>query len=177
MDDRELAHRLAENDDAALEALVNGHYQAIYRFLWRLVGSDEQARDLTQDALLQIRSSAQAFRGRSAFRTWALTIAYRTFAKSRRRRTGASLTEANLVPGGPSASLDRIAFEQALLRLTPKLKDAFTLHALHELSVSETASILGVPEGTAKSRIARARKILQTHLEMEPPNHVAIETR
>ena len=177
MDDRELAHRLAENDDAALEALVECHYEAIYRFLWRLAGSDEQARELTQESLLQIRASAGSFRGRSQFRTWALRIAYRVYARSRRKRQHDSLTEAILIPDGQAATLDRIAFEQALLRLTPKLRDAFTLHALNELSVEETAAVLKVPVGTAKARISRARKALQSQLETEACTHVAIETR
>lgn len=177
MDDRELAHRLTENDDAALEALVERHYEAIYRFLWRLAGSDEQARELTQDSLLQIRASAGSFRGRSQFRTWALRIAYRVYARSRRKRQHDNLTEAILLPDVQSGTLDRIAFEQALLRLTSKLRDAFTLHALNELSVEETAAVLKVPVGTAKARIARARKALQSQLETEACTHVAIETR
>lgn len=178
MDDKELAIRLAENDDAALGALVDRHYARIFRFLRRLSGSDEQARELTQDTLLQIRASAHGFKGRSSFSTWALRIAYRSYSRSRRIRRHEPLSDAILVSGSEIASLDRIAFESALQRLTPKLRDAFVLHALNELSVEETASVLRIPLGTAKARIARARKALQSELEQpEASSHVALETR
>ena len=67
MDDRELAIRLAQHDDEALCLLVERHYAPIYRFLRRLGGSDEQARESTQETLLAIRRSAGSFKGRSAF--------------------------------------------------------------------------------------------------------------
>jgi len=165
MDDLELARRLAENDDDALAELVERHYAPTYRFLRRLSADDEAARDLAQETLLQVRNAASGFRGRSAFRTWMLRIAYRTYARSRRRRRHETLSEALASPSSEASSLDRVAFEQALLTLSPKLRDALLLFEVLELSMEETATVLRVPSGTAKARVARARQAMQNHLE------------
>lgn len=179
MTDLELAAGLAANQDEALQALVDRHYAAIYRLLLRLSNSDEAARELTQSCLLQIRDSARTFRGHSTFRTWALRIAFRSFAKSRPRWT-TSLSDRIPTPSIESTSVDRVLLFEALGRLSPKLRDAFLIHELYGLSVREAATVLRIPEGTAKARIARARRFLSEQLqEPEEIHHVstAIEIR
>lgn len=177
MNDRELAIRLAQHDDEALSLLVERHYAPIYRILRRLGGSDEQARESTQETLLEIRRSAGSFKGRSTFATWAYRIAYRTFVRSRRRRSHEGLSERIPLPDHEVATLDRIVFEQAIAKLTPKLRDAFVLHELNGLSMDEVAQVLSVPSNTVKSRVARARHALQSELEKESTPYVLFETR
>lgn len=177
MDDRELAIRLAQHDDEALQLLVERHYAPIYRFLRRLGGSDEQARESTQETLLAIRRSAGSYKGRSAFTTWAFRIAYRTYVRSRRRRGHEEISERIPLPDHEVATLDRIVFEQAIAKLTPKLRDAFVLHELNGLSMDEVARVLSIPTNTAKSRVARARHALQSELEQESTSYVLFETR
>lgn len=175
MTDLDLARALAENDASALEALVERHYESLYRFLWRLSGSDEQARDLAQTTLLQARDSARGFRGASAFKTWLWRIAYRTFARSRREPRHEPIDASMSGLSWERSALEWVAFERALASLSPKLHDAFVLHALQELSVVETAAVLGIPIGTAKARIARARHALIAQLQdQEESNYVPV---
>lgn len=181
MTELELARRISQNDEEALEALVERHYAAIYRFVRRLAGGhDEAARELTQEALLQIRDAAHGFKGRSQLRTWMLRIAYRTYTRYRRSLRTEPLRDSIADPGNGVSTLDRLAFEQALREISPKLREAFALHELSELSVEETAEVLGIPLGTAKARIARARHALIRKLQScEAINYVApaIEVR
>lgn len=166
MDDLELAKRLSQNDDEALQALVEGHYDPLYRFLRRLAnGSDEAARELAQETLLQVRDSARGFRGRSALRTWILRIAFRTYSRQRRKHGWERVSESALSANEFDRSEDRIVFEQALDSLSPKLREAFILREVIELSVEEAAQILRVPEGTVKARVFRARHFLIQKLE------------
>ena len=178
MTELELAIKLSEDDDAALWELIERHYAHIYRFIRRLACDDESARELTQETLLQVRASAKRFKGHSQFRTWCLRIAYRTYARSRRRKKMLPLSERLEAPSG-SLCVESLILSAALSKLSPKLRDAFVLHELNELTVEETAAVMRVPLGTAKARIARARQFLKLQIEKEDSDHVAtkIEAR
>lgn len=97
--------------------------------------------------------------------------------RSRKRRNHEELSERIPLPDHEVATLDRIVFEQAIAKLTPKLRDAFVLHELNGLSMDEAAQVLAVPANTVKSRVARARHALQSELEQESTRYVLFETR
>lgn len=178
MTELELAIKLSEDDDAALWELIERHYAHIYKFIRRLAGDDENARELTQETLLQVRASAKRFNGRSQFRTWCLRIAYRTYTRSRRRKQTLPLSERLEAPNNHMC-LEALILTVAMSKLSPKLRDAFVLHELNELSVEETATVMCIPLGTAKARIARARQFLKEQIEKEDSDYVAtkIEAR
>ena len=178
MTELELAIELSGDDDAALWELVERHYAHIYKFIRRLASDDETARELTQETLLQVRASAKRFNGHSQFRTWCLRIAYRTYARSRRRKKTLPLSERLEAPSR-HLCLEALILSAALSKLSPKLRDAFVLHELNELSVEETAAVMCIPLGTAKARIARARQFLKVQIEKEDSDYVAtkIEAR
>ena len=152
-------------------AVVDRHFDAIAAFLSRRVGPDV-AEDLAQETFIA------AFRARARFdarfgsaRPWLLGIATRAIASHRREerrqlelyRRAAGAT----APGGAAddgrAPLDPALF--AGLRALPRRdRDALLLHVWGELSYEETAAALGVPVGTVRSRINRARRKLTDHL-------------
>jgi len=174
----ELAIKLSGDDDAALWELIERHYAPIYKFIRRLAGDDENARELTQETLLQVRASVKRFSGRSQFRTWCLGIAYRTYARSRKRKRTLPLSEQLEAPNR-HLCLEAVVLIAAMAKLAPKLRDAFVLHELNELSVEETATVMRIPLGTAKARIARARQFLKEQIEKEEFDYVVtkIEAR
>jgi RNA polymerase sigma factor (sigma-70 family) len=152
-------------------AVVDRHFDAIAGFLSRRVGPDV-AQDLAQETFLA------AFRARARFdarfasaRPWLLGIATRAIASHRREerrqlelyRRAAGATPP-LGPADPhGAPLDPALF--AGLRALPRRdRDALLLHVWGELSYEETAAALGVPVGTVRSRLNRARRKLTDHL-------------
>jgi RNA polymerase sigma factor (sigma-70 family) len=152
-------------------AVVDRHFDAIAAFLSRRVGPDV-AQDLAQETFIA------AFRARARFdarfgsaRPWLLGIATRALASHRRderrqlelyRRAAAATPPVR--PADPAgAPLDPALF--AGLRALPRRdRDALLLHVWGELSYEETAAALGVPVGTVRSRINRARRKLTDHL-------------
>jgi RNA polymerase sigma-70 factor (ECF subfamily) len=152
-------------------AVVDRHFDAIAAFLARRVGPDA-AQDLAQETFMA------AFRARARFdarfvsaRPWLLGIATRAVASHRReerrqlelyRRAAAAASPVR--PADPMAApLDPALF--AGLRALPRRdRDALLLHVWGELSYEETAAALGVPVGTVRSRLNRARRTLTDHL-------------
>jgi len=152
-------------------AVVDRHFDAIAAFLARRVGPDV-AEDLAQETFIA------AFRARARFdprfasaRPWLLGIATRAIASHRRdERRQLELYRRAAAAGAPvrAPGPDRPPLDPALfagLRALPRRdRDALLLHVWGELSYEETAAALGVPVGTVRSRINRARRKLTDHL-------------
>jgi RNA polymerase sigma factor (sigma-70 family) len=164
----DIAASLAEPQ--RFHAVVDRHFDAIAAFLSRRVGPDV-AEDLAQETFIA------AFRARARFdprfassRPWLLGIATRAVASHRReerrqlelyRRAAAA---AAVRPADPDAApLDPALFD-GLRALPRRDRDALLLHVWGELSYEETAAALGVPVGTVRSRINRARRKLTNDL-------------
>ncbi len=132
----------------------------VWRFAAGLVGADA-ADDLTQETYLRAFRALPEFEGRSSARTWLLGIARRACADHvrtavRRRRLDAVAPRARVEPdpaGGVGAA-------DLLRRLPDDRRSAFVLTQLLGLSYEEAAAVEGVPVGTIRSRVARARSDL-----------------
>src|ERR1043166_388521 len=72
-------------DDATFEAVVNAHYESLYRFAFSLAQREADARDLTQETFAQLARKAQQLQDQSKIKSWLFTTLYRTFIDSRRR--------------------------------------------------------------------------------------------
>ena len=165
-------------DAAAFATLVGPHRDSILRLVQRVLRNREDAEDALQSALLDALRHLAYFEGRSKFSSWLTRIALNAaFMRLRtsRRRNEISLDEAC----DGRAPIDRCATEtkpnpeqeystrelhnllnKALGRLRPLDKDVLRLRHVHEQSAREAARILGVPEGTVKARLHRARSRL-----------------
>ncbi|RKN30063.1 sigma-70 family RNA polymerase sigma factor [Micromonospora musae] len=148
-------------DPAAQAAFVRLTQVEVWRFAAALVDPDS-ADDLTQETYLRAFRSLPAFEGRSSARTWLLGIARRTCADHlrvvvRRRRLDARLAaDAHTArpypdPAGQLGAVDLVR------RLPTERRGAFVLTQLLGLSYAEAAAVEGVPVGTIRSRVARAR--------------------
>lgn len=166
--DAALVARVRARDRAAFDALVRRHQTIVYRVCYRILGNPEDAADATQEAFLRAYRNLDSFRGQSAFKTWLMRLTVNVGLNERQRRkppTG-PLDEAT-VPTGDSASSPieqaeaAAQLHQALRHLPPNHRAAVVLRDLEGFSYGETATILGVPEGTAKGWAHRGRERLK----------------
>lgn len=168
--DRDLAFAAAGGDRAAFAALVERHYDRVYRLAFRLTGRKADAEDLTQDVCAGLAAKLGAWRGEAQFTTWLYRIVVNA-AHDRRRRAA---THAKAAEGWGEVEVLRRADAQAtdnmaawlataMQRLPEDLRDTVAL-VLDDLDHREAAEVLGLSEGTVSWRISRAKALLK---EME----------
>ncbi len=178
--DAELVARWRAGDSSAFEDLVRRHEGRVYRFLLRMLGDSAEAEDVAQETFLSLHRNGRRFRGESLFSTFVYRVAangalnrkrglgrrgdwYRRFAEN--QAVGENLPAAP--PGPEDAAADaqiHTLVQQELLRVPDVLRAPLVLYDVEGLSYGEIAAALGVPEGTVKSRIHRARRLLRERL-------------
>jgi RNA polymerase sigma-70 factor (ECF subfamily) len=155
-----------DGDRTALLHAIRTSQVEVWRLAYHLVGSDD-ADDVTQDAFVRAWKALPAFRGESSARTWLLSITRRACADQvrrnvRRRRLAARLERRASLPG--IANTVDPSDAQAVSALVDQLPDeqraAFVLTQVIGCSYEEAAEACGVPIGTIRSRVARAREHL-----------------
>jgi RNA polymerase sigma-70 factor (ECF subfamily) len=125
-----------------------------------------EADDLVQDAVVRALAALPRLSDDAALRPWLFTILRNTFyEQARRRRTertvlSRQVTGSEAATPGQHGSLDLADLQRHLFRLPPRLREALVLVGAQGLSYEEAAAICGVPEGTMKARVSRARSRL-----------------
>lgn len=167
LSDEELIARVALPDhpqrDAAFTELVGRYEGRVYRICFRYFGDHADAADATQDTFLQVLRRAGTFRAESRFSTWLYRVAVNAcndLARRRRRRRStpvAELPEVAAPDGAVDASPLVLSVQQALTTLDDTSRMLLILVAVEGLSYAEAAEIAGLPVGTVKSRVHRAR--------------------
>lgn len=171
-DDRRLiAECLAGRRDAFGE-LVSRYQARLFNAAIRLVDNAEDAADVVQDAFLNAFQSLHTFKGDAEFFTWLYRIAFNTaISQKRKKRAAVSLdadgTDPGLEPDDPSeyvkpgAALERSEEERqlhdAMNRLSHEHREVLVLKDIEGMKYEEIAEVLGVPIGTIRSRLHRAR--------------------
>ncbi len=178
--DSELVERWQAGDEGAFETLVRRHERRVFRLLLRMLGSREEAEDVAQEAFLSLHRHGHRFRRESRFSTFVYRVATNA-ALNRRRALGRNrgrmdqLRERQAagddLPASPRDPENAAAgaqaqerVQEALLALPRDLRMAIILYDLEGQSYQDVARVLGIPEGTVKSRIHRARCALREHL-------------
>ncbi len=172
-EDQELVKRCLAGDDVAWETLLTFHHRKIYNLCYRFTGSSTEAEDLTQEVFIKVFQTLRTFDPlQGQFATWLNRVARNHlvdhYRKVSRDRATASLDdeEEGLHPrAAPSAEPTKQVedrerkelLQAALGRLSPDMREVVILRDLQDLDYAEIAQILGVPEGTVKSRINRGR--------------------
>lgn len=188
LNERDLVLRARQGDVAAFEELIEDQQEKIYNLSYRMVGNQEDAMDLTQEALLKAFRSLKSFRFQAKFSTWLYRIATNLcldeIRKARRRPLEHSLdqpveTEDGAIGrelpaswGNPEEHYERSesqrAVQKALLHLPPEQRLLLVMRDLQDCSYQDIADRMGWPLGTVKSGIYRARQALkQVLLECE----------
>lgn len=172
-DDRDLLTAHADGDPDAFGELVRRHRDRLWAVAVRTLGDREEAADALQEALVSAYRHAGSYRGEAAVTTWLHRIVVNA-CLDRVRRARARRTDPLPPTDVPDPRDDHAATEArldvraALARLPEHQRVALVLVDLHELTVAEAAQVLGVAEGTVKSRCARGRAALA--LALRPGN-------
>jgi RNA polymerase sigma factor (sigma-70 family) len=144
--------------------LVRRHERRVRAFLAR-VTRGEGADDLAQETFLKAWRMAPAYRGEGSYEGWLLRIAWRQFLSSRRKRTEEAAEIPDMADLRAEGGDVRLDVERALDRLGPRERAAAMLCLGEGYSHGQAAEILGLPLGTLKSIVARAKGTLVKHLE------------
>ncbi len=171
-----LVARAQAGDDQAFEELVTATHAETYTLARRLTGSDDDARDVVQEAYLRAYRSIGRFRGEARFTTWMYRITANcasTYVGKRRKHRHDELVD-DLVVVDTRPDLDPVAQADAsdlrtrlvgaLDQLPPKLRAVVVLRDVYDLPHEAIAAELGISESAAKVRLHRARRKLKDQL-------------
>ncbi|MEV7033219.1 RNA polymerase sigma factor [Streptomyces sp. NPDC093272] len=168
--DGALLRSVASGDDAALAALYDRHAGWLHARLTRRCADPEVVWEVLQDTFVTVWRSAAGHRGQEAG-GWLWTIAARRLVDARRVQERAARVEPPPGPAATPSAEDRVLagleygdVGTALDRISPELREVLRATVVDGLSTRETALLLGIPEGTVKSRALRARAELRTAL-------------
>jgi RNA polymerase sigma-70 factor, ECF subfamily len=176
--DETLVRLARERDAVAREELFQRYRDDAYRVAYRLLGHEQDALDVVQEAFIKAFLGLEDFDGRSGFRYWLLRIVGNTaldWGRRRKRRTFLSIGNGRSDLPEPAFQDDparglhqkdlRRTLDKALDDLSPKIRTTFVLFAELGLSYKEIAETQGIAIGTVMSRINAARKKLQQNLD------------
>jgi len=167
-EDIELLDRWRAGDRSAGEQLFDRHFDTVLRFFRNKTTS--MADDLVQQTFLGCVEARDRFRGHSSFRTFLFSIAHHVLGKHWRGRVGDRLVDFaeqsvhDLAPGAVTVlgfRHEHRVLTEALRRLPVELQVALELHYWEKMTSAEIGEVVGAPEGTVKTRIRRARQLLE----------------
>jgi RNA polymerase sigma-70 factor, ECF subfamily len=170
VNEAQLIARVIAGDRLAGRALYDTHAPRVFSLAYRLTGDADKATDFTQDTFIRAFSRLSQFRGDAAFSTWLHRIVVTIVSNARRTEVRAGrevpLEEADLVEArAPEAEPDlRERIAQAVDRLSEAYRVTLVMHDVEGYTHAEIAQVLGVPEGTSKSRLSAARAQLRQEL-------------
>ena len=183
MTEQELVTRAKAGDPDAFGQLMEQNQNRIYSLALRMVGNPEDAADLTQEAFLSAWRNLEHFQGEAAFSTWLYRLTSNAcidfLRREKRKRSAGTVLSLDDTEDGssldlpdydsdPHRQLEQSEVQQAIAdgmaALSEEHRKVLALRAISGLSYAEIADILGLEEGTVKSRIARARLALRKKL-------------
>lgn len=162
----------AREDPAAFADLTRRHQDHVFNFLYRMTGNREDAEDLTQETFVRIHRALPRFRAGSPFKPWMYKIATNLAINQYHARKPTSQLAEEYPSASPFTSPELMAelretqrdLRKAMLQLPEQYRAILLLRHMNDLSYQDIAGALGVPIGTAKVRLHRARKMLQTKM-------------
>jgi RNA polymerase sigma-70 factor (ECF subfamily) len=185
-----LIERLVARDERAFNELVRAYERRVFALVLRMLGDRAEAEDLAQEVFVQVFKAIGSFRGDSKLSTWIYRIAVnlcKNRSKYLRVRHAGEQDEleavAERVPLGeatranvahvsrPDEALGGKQVEQivqrAILAIDPEFRECLVLRDVEEMSYEDIGEVTGLPPGTVKSRIHRARAMLREIVERE----------
>ena len=179
--DEELMKRFQNGDENAYIELVNRYRDKILNFIFNYIGDFEISEDIVQDTMVKLYQKKHYYKEIAKFSTWLYTIAKNlanTELRKKKQRKTTILSHISKddkpydIPSEQPGTHQEIESEittkiirNAIDQLTDKFKTVILLRDIQELSYEDISSIVGVPIGTIKSRINRARLQLQIELK------------
>lgn len=162
--DEELAQAAVAGSQEDFARLVRRYSDSIYRVVFRLCGSAEEAEDITQEAFIKAFKALPQTDLSRPIKPWLYKIAVNTAVSTLRKRHGrvqVELDEAELPPVLDRAQMlpEMIDAQTALARLPLDYRRVMVLRAVEDLPFADVAEILDIPEATARTRFRRARQM------------------
>ncbi|MBT8486047.1 MAG: RNA polymerase sigma factor, partial [Phycisphaerae bacterium] len=181
----QLASAHQAGDPEAMGELLRGYQRRIHAICYRMVAHSEEAADLTQDAIIKVMEGLAGYDGRASVSTWIIRVTMNcclSHLRKERLRRHASLDAIASGSGEePSTNLagsaeprpgsrvereeERARLLQALGRLESPMRAVLVLRDLQGLDYQQLGTVLGIPVGTVKSRLFRARLALRAEIE------------
>jgi RNA polymerase sigma-70 factor, ECF subfamily len=170
-DERTLIERCRQGgDDAAFAELIERYKDLVYGMIWRLAPDRSHVDDLAQDVFLKVHRGLPYFRGEARLSTWIYRIVVNVCTQARSRR----VPEVPLERGPERAPIDppavdgsfadlelRDGLEKAIARLPEQYRFLIAAHHLRGVQYEALAEVLGVPLGTVKTHLHRAKRRLR----------------
>ena len=182
--DIELVSRTQAGDARAFDELVVKYTSRLYGLVYNMTANHEDANDLLQEVFAKAFRSISGFRGKSSFYTWIHSIAVNmtiNFLKKRGRRFNMSLDDVDLniqndkefieltASSSPVREADlgelQLKLNESMQKLSPEHRAVVTMFDIQGMPHAEISKILGVSEGTIRSRLFYAHRQLQAHLD------------
>lgn len=188
--DADLVRRTQEGDTRAFDELVMKYSRKLYGLVYNMTSNKEDTHDLLQDIFAKAYRSLRRFRGNSTFYTWIYSIAVNmtlNFLKKRKRRAGYSYDDVDSGIQNDPAFIDQAhqsnprrqsnihelqkKLNEAMQSLSEDHRTVVTMFDIQGMPHAEISRILGVSEGTVRSRLYYAHQQLQVYLEdfLAPP--------
>ncbi len=178
LEDNRLIDLVLAGQEQAFNQLVHKYQGRIYNYVFYLLHNADEAQDVTQETFIRAYMNLAKFRREASLITWLYRIAANTAYQTIRKLVRQRKIKENVLQDQPQEHNKKLSPEdevitgetqrkvqEALDKLKPKHKQVLILKELQGLDVLEVAVICGVPEGTIKSRLNRARLELRHHLE------------
>ena len=182
--DSDLVRETRKGDIEAFQRLFQKYHRRVYNLIYRMVGNEADAADLTQEVFVRVYNSLHNLRSDEAFYGWVRTVATNLtrdhFRKVGRTIRTESLDEKIRLDGGEverevedwSHNPERVtekkdlrnAVQKAISSLSEEQRTVVALHHIDGMDVKEIAEMLHIPTGTVKSRLSRAREDLKRKL-------------
>jgi RNA polymerase sigma-70 factor (ECF subfamily) len=184
--DEALMARYQKGDVRAFEVLLSRHRKPVYNFIYRFVGTREQAEDLLQETFLRVIKGADSYQREAKFTTWLYTIARNQCVDLSRRmklRRMSSLDQPSTAEDDGATLMDVVAdggaqvdrqaeggelqmrLKAAVEQLSEEQREVFLMREVLQMQFKEIADVTGVPENTVKSRMRYALEKLRDLLE------------
>lgn len=162
-----IARCVAGDDRNAFGRLVTAYEQGLRRFLFNLTGDEALTDDLAQDTFLKAYLAIRSFQGISRFKTWLYRIGYNEFLSHRRSQ---HITTDEIPPDTgsttPSSATDaRLTIESCLSQLTEAERTVVMLFYIEDMPIKKIVEITGMPDGSVKSHLHRAKSHMRHFLE------------
>lgn len=177
MTDAELVEQIKNGNEHAFRYLVSANERLVLHVVGRIIGQEQDVEDVCQEVFMKVFRKINRFRGESRLSTWIATIAYNTsisYVRRKNRQNEFALEEEMVRAFEKNddnfvhKQMERAEAKRLLLDLIEKLpvhyRTVLTLFHLEEFSYKEIEEITGMPEGTIKSYLSRARKLLKDKL-------------
>jgi RNA polymerase sigma factor (sigma-70 family) len=172
-DDRALVANVLAGDPQALRLLIRRHERLVSHMIGRLIKQTQEVEEVCQDVFLKVYDKLGEFNFQSKLSTWIATIAYRHAINHLRKKKmlfsdipeEESFTKRFIEEENPETSYEEQDMDSYVLKLIEELpvqyKTILTLYHVQEMNYAEICEVTGMPDGTVKNYLFRARNLLK----------------